>query len=46
VLTQVGEQARKDLEALLGCQVFLRTWVKVKENWMHDAAALKQLGFG
>lgn len=46
VLKLVGEQARKDLEALLGCKVFLRTWVKVKENWMQDPSALKELGFG
>jgi len=45
VLKSVGEQARKDMEKLLDCKVFLRTWVKVKKNWTDNQTLLKQLGF-
>lgn len=45
VLKSVGEQARKDMEKLLDCKVFLRTWVKVKKNWTDDQTLLKQFGF-
>ena len=45
MLKSVGEQARKDIKVLLDCNVYLRTWVKVKKNWTDDEAALKQFGF-
>lgn len=45
VLKTVGEQARRDIEEMLGRKVFLRTWVKIKENWADSAHALRQLGF-
>ncbi|MGQ0658164.1 MAG: GTPase Era [Chromatiales bacterium] len=42
-LKRIGELARRDIEHFLGKQVYLRTWVKVKENWADDAALLRQL---
>jgi len=45
MLKSVGQEARKDIETLVGCKVMLRLWVKVKAGWTNDAAGLKRLGF-
>jgi GTP-binding protein Era len=45
MLKSVGQEARKDIEALVGCKVMLRLWVKVKAGWTNDVAGLKRLGF-
>jgi GTP-binding protein Era len=45
MLKKIGEQARPEIEELLGTSVFLRLWVKVREGWRKDAAALKQFGY-
>ena len=44
-LKAVGSQARRDMERMFDCKVFLRTWVKVKDKWMDNELAIKQLGF-
>ncbi len=44
-LKQIGTQARKDIEAMLGRKVFLELWVKVKEGWSDDERALQSLGY-
>ena len=44
-LKTIGEQARKDMERMFENKVFLRTWVKVKNKWMDNELAIKQLGF-
>jgi GTP-binding protein Era len=44
-LKAIGEQARKDMERMFENKVFLRTWVKVKDKWMDNELAIKQLGF-
>lgn len=45
LLKKVGTQARRDIEKLLGHKVFLRLWVKVKENWTDNDKALRSLGY-
>jgi GTP-binding protein Era len=45
-LKRVGQSAREELAALLGCKVHLELWVKVKENWPEDPGFLHQLGLG
>ena len=45
VLKIVGEDARKDIEIMLGCKVFLQLWVKVKQGWCDDERSLRQLGY-
>lgn len=45
VLRDIGTQARREIEHMLGQRVFLETWVKVKKNWSDDALALRQLGY-
>lgn len=45
LLKEVGKQARKDIEALLGSRTFLELWVKVKKDWRNQERVLKDLGF-
>lgn len=45
LLKKIGQQARHDIEALLGCNVFLDLWVKVKADWRNKDKALKQFGY-
>lgn len=45
ILKAVGEEARSEMEAMFGQQVFLQTWVKVKEQWSDNETALRTLGY-
>lgn len=45
VLKQVGVQARKEIENLLGNKVFLEIWVKIKEEWRDRDNLLNQFGY-
>ena len=45
-LKTIGQEARRDMEALFERQVFLETWVKVKTGWADDERALRSLGYG
>jgi len=45
LLKEVGQQARKDIEQLLGSKTFLELWVKVKKDWRNHERVLKDLGF-
>lgn len=40
----IGMKAREDIEALLGCKVFLNLFVKIEENWRNDIRTLKEIG--
>jgi GTP-binding protein Era len=44
-LKGVGKSAREEIELLLGSRVFLRIWVKVRENWRDNDRALNELGY-
>ncbi|WP_144391399.1 GTPase Era [Pleionea sediminis] len=44
-LKVIGRDARKELEHLLDCKVYLETWVKVKDGWADDERALRSLGY-
>lgn len=44
-LKNVGIAARRDLERFFDKQVFLQTFVKVKENWRDSDKLLKQFGY-
>ena len=41
----IGKSARKDIEKLLNCQVYLELWVKVSPDWRDNAGLLKSLGY-
>jgi len=45
LLKEVGKQARKDMEALLGSRIYLELWVKVKKDWRNQERVLKDLGY-
>jgi GTPase len=44
-LRDVGTQARRGIEALLGTRVFLDLHVKVAKDWQRDPKQLGRLGF-
>lgn len=45
-IKDVGQKARADIEEMLGGQVFLELWVKVRPDWTDDQAFLRDLGLG
>ena len=45
-LRDIGSKARQQMERLFGRKVFLETWVRVREGWSDDVAALKAFGYG
>lgn len=45
-LREIGSKARLQMERLFGAKVFLETWVRVREGWSDDEAALKVFGYG
>ena len=44
-LREVGERARREIEALLGRKVYLALHVKVAKDWQRDPKQLGKLGF-
>ena len=42
MLKRIGQSARIEMERNFGIKVNLRTWVKVKENWIDDASIVKK----
>lgn len=41
----IGKQARLELEHWFDSKVYLKLWVKIKENWADDDRAMKQMGY-
>lgn len=46
MLKKIGTKARRDMENLLGIQVNLQIWVKVKEDWRDKDFDLRNFGYG
>lgn len=44
-LKQIGTAARQRIEALLGCRICLKLWVRVTEGWMDRPNAMAELGY-
>lgn len=44
MLKQISSLARKDMELLLGCKVYLEVWVKVREEWRNNRLMLHNFG--
>ncbi|MBA1249261.1 MULTISPECIES: GTPase Era [Pseudomonas] len=44
-IKRIGQDARKDMEALFDSKVMLNLWVKVKSGWSDDERALRSLGY-
>lgn len=45
MLKRIGSEARTDIEWLLGVQVNLQLWIKVKEDWRNRQQMLNELGY-
>ena len=45
LLKKIGSEARTDVEKIVGKQVYLEVWVKVKEGWRDNNFLLKNFGF-
>ncbi len=44
-LRNIGTKAREQMEKLFDRKVFLETWVRVRQGWSNDEAALRALGY-
>ncbi len=44
-LKKIGEDARKDIERLVGTHVFLKLFVRIQKNWSKDTKALRKFGY-
>lgn len=44
MLKRIGMEARKEIEGVLGCKVYLELWVKVHKDWRKDTRFLRELG--
>ena len=45
MLRQIGEEARLDMERLMGTKIHLQLWVKVREDWRNRKGDLRTLGY-
>ncbi len=45
MLKQIGEQAREDIERMVGCKVFLKLWVRLQKQWTRDEKAIRRFGY-
>ena len=45
MLKQIGEEARREIEELIGEPIFLTLWVKVKDDWRKKKPFLKEMGY-
>jgi len=45
MLKRIGRAAREEIEQLVGTQVYLDLWVKVRKKWRKDEEELRRLGY-
>ena len=45
LLKKIGIEAREDIEQLLGKEIYLNLWVKVKDKWRKKKPFLKEIGY-
>ena len=45
MLKLIGQEARQDIEKLLGTKVNLQLWVKIREDWRNKPSDLHTLGY-
>ena len=46
MIKKVGTEARRDIERLLGCKVYLELRVRVEPQWRRNANIIQRLGYG
>jgi GTP-binding protein Era len=44
MLKEIGKQAREELEALLGCRIFIELFVRVDPGWTQNPHSLTEMG--
>lgn len=44
-LKEIGSAARREIQKMVGCQVFLKLFVRVQKNWSKDTKALRKFGY-
>jgi GTPase len=44
-LKEIGQAARREIERMVGAQVFLKLFVRVQKNWSTDTKALRRFGY-
>ncbi|MPZ77043.1 MAG: GTPase Era [Deltaproteobacteria bacterium] len=44
MLKEIGQRAREELEALLGCRVYLELFIRVDQGWTQNPYALTEMG--
>jgi GTP-binding protein Era len=45
MLKEIGQQARHEIERIVGARVYLGLWVKVRKAWRKDEEALRRFGY-
>jgi len=45
MLKRISTMAREELEGIFLAKVYLRIFVKVREDWRNSPTALKELGY-
>ena len=45
MLKKISTLARQDMEKFMGAQIYLETWVKIKENWRDNVNYVRSLGY-
>ena len=45
MLRRIGEAARKEIERMVGGEVYLDLWVKVSKNWRRDPQQIRRMGY-
>lgn len=44
-LKKIGEEARMEIQRIIGAKVFLKLFVRVEKNWSKDTKALRRFGY-
>ena len=44
MLKEIGKHAREELEALLGCRIFLELFIRVDQGWTRNPHSLREMG--
>jgi len=44
-LKKIGEEARMEIQRMVGSKVFLKLFVRVQKNWSKDTKALRRFGY-
>ncbi|MGD8398466.1 MAG: GTPase Era [Anaerolineae bacterium] len=45
MIKRIGQDARREIQELLGTRVYLELWVKVRKKWRKDERELRRMGY-